>query len=400
MSRIFKNTYIERLPQKCKITGKTVRWINNRGRHCTGTLTADGTGVIIESLCWSVKYKDENDKYKVVPTHTPNRHDAQKILNKLENDVIRIKGGIITRSELIQAGGKKTPFEIIVDDFLRHIESRNVSQKHFNNFKTRLFKLQLSQNIEYINDFNEATLEHWLSETINSKHLKNRTINQYLTSYSTFGIWCVRKGLINVSPTKYIKRLNPEIDQKYRRRAFTADEVNLIIENAANDKQRLFYQILVTTGLRSQELLKSYVSQFDVVNHRFTVAAAKTKNRTSDVLPLNSNTAKLIRKYVTKNKLKPDSYLFGQYIHRIQDKYYNVFKKDLKRAGIKQYDGDRKVDVHSFRKTFGTLLAIAGVPLVTVQRLMRHSDPKMTANLYLDIPEQNMQSAVDIIKLF
>jgi integrase len=55
-----------------------------------------------------------------------------------------------------------------------------------------------------------------------------------------------------------------------------------------------------------------------------------------------------------------------------------TWNADLKRAGIPA--ADRK----SARLTFGTHLALAGVELRRTQRLMRHSDPKLTATVYTD----------------
>src|SRR5262249_3535011 len=40
------------------------------------------------------------------------------------------------------------------------------------------------------------------------------------------------------------------------------------------------------------------------------------------------------------------------------------------------------LDFHALRVTLGTRLSDANVPLVRAQRIMRHSDPKLTANLY------------------
>lgn len=45
----------------------------------------------------------------------------------------------------------------------------------------------------------------------------------------------------------------------------------------------------------------------------------------------------------------------------------------------------RNGDFHAFRHTYGTLGAKAGIPLVTMQKLMRHSDPKLTTNLYTHV---------------
>jgi len=73
----------------------------------------------------------------------------------------------------------------------------------------------------------------------------------------------------------------------------------------------------------------------------------------------------------------------------------------LKVADIERIGADgRSVDVHSFRKTFGTMLAMAGVPLPTTQRLMRHSSPLLTAKLYIDVDPLHMMEALEKLPEF
>jgi hypothetical protein len=74
------------------------------------------------------------------------------------------------------------------------------------------------------------------------------------------------------------------------------------------------------------------------------------------------------------------------------------FYADLKRAGIPKLDPrGRVLDVHSLRTTFGTHLALAGVPLTTAQKLMRHADPKLTANVYTDAQLLDLHGAVEAL---
>jgi len=69
---------------------------------------------------------------------------------------------------------------------------------------------------------------------------------------------------------------------------------------------------------------------------------------------------------------------------------------DLKAVSIQCVGTDKRtIDVHSLRKIFGTLLAKAGVPLTTVQRLMRHSSPILTAQLYIDVELVDMMQALN-----
>ncbi len=62
-----------------------------------------------------------------------------------------------------------------------------------------------------------------------------------------------------------------------------------------------------------------------------------------------------------------------------------VVQKDLKAAGIPYVDAKGEyADFHSLRKTFGTMLTLAGVPQRVVMELMRHSDMRLTAKTYTD----------------
>ena len=60
-----------------------------------------------------------------------------------------------------------------------------------------------------------------------------------------------------------------------------------------------------------------------------------------------------------------------------------MFRKDLGAVGIASADtGSGKLDFHSLRHTFGTMLAACGVHPKTEQDLMRHSDINLTMSRY------------------
>jgi hypothetical protein len=46
------------------------------------------------------------------------------------------------------------------------------------------------------------------------------------------------------------------------------------------------------------------------------------------------------------------------------------------------------------------MLAKAGVPLTTTQRLMRHSTPVITAKLYIDVDPLDMANALGLLPTF
>jgi integrase len=69
-------------------------------------------------------------------------------------------------------------------------------------------------------------------------------------------------------------------------------------------------------------------------------------------------------------------------------------RKDLAAAKIPVVTPAGVVDFHALRVTYGTLLARAGVTLAQAQKLMRHSTPALTANLYTRLQMDDARDAV------
>jgi len=72
-------------------------------------------------------------------------------------------------------------------------------------------------------------------------------------------------------------------------------------------------------------------------------------------------------------------------VFHVPNKLYRTLDRDLAAAGIPKRDADGKqIDVHALRHTFGTLLSVGGVAPRTAQAAMRHSELRMTMNVYTD----------------
>ena len=72
-----------------------------------------------------------------------------------------------------------------------------------------------------------------------------------------------------------------------------------------------------------------------------------------------------------------------------------MIRFDLDAAGIPYADDDGRVfDFHALRGQFIADLARAGVPLATTQKPARHSDPKLTSNVYTRLTVHDQAGAV------
>jgi hypothetical protein len=83
---------------------------------------------------------------------------------------------------------------------------------------------------------------------------------------------------------------------------------------------------------------------------------------------------------------------------RLPQKTGLMLKVDLERSGIEPTDpSGRVVDMHSLRHGYNMTLAKAGVPVKTLQALARHSDPKLTLNVYSHVSVYDTAKAVEAL---
>jgi integrase len=176
----------------------------------------------------------------------------------------------------------------------------------------------------------------------------------------------------------------------------TADEVERLLA-VADQRRKLVYRIALGTGLRSTELSLLVPNQINFKKNTLTIEAEKTKNKKADMLPMRPDLVQAVKEWCELHGIEPQSRIFGFNSDSIRRSFY----ADLKKAAIDRIGADgRSIDVHSLRKTFGTMLANAGVPLTTTQRLMRHSTPLLTAKLYIDVEGVDMMQALEKLPEF
>ena len=190
------------------------------------------------------------------------------------------------------------------------------------------------------------------------------TINAYIIAVKTFVGYLTDIGIFSTNPLKAIRKLNSEFDRRKIRRAVTKEEIDRLLETTAArktcynilpDERVLIYRLLLGTGLRSTELSLLTPNQFMFDRCRLVVEAKKTKNKKADVLPVKPSLVRLIEKRIKANNIQLSERIFS---HN-QNQILNAFYADLKAAGIERKGDDgRSLDIHSLRKTFGTMLAI------------------------------------------
>ena len=376
-----------------------------RGKKRAGKLSETGR-VSVQVDTWTAKFKDENGIVRRVPTKETNRKVAEQILAQYEKEVARIKTGVITREELDKAQVKHTPLDGLLEQYRTKMVASGNTTKHITGALRKIVSVLSECEIDSLSKIRREPVERWVANELTKKDKAASTVNSYVIAVKAFVQYLADIDILPKNPLRSIRKLNEDLDRRKKRRAMTEEEVKRLLVTTASGVQRkagtpeervLIYQLLLGTGLRSTELSLLTPRQIDFVHCRIKIEAAKTKNKKADILPLRPDLVQSLKNRMETLGIKPHERFF----QHDQKQILKVFYLDLKAADIDRKGSDgRCIDVHSLRKTFGTMLAAAGVPLTTVQRLMRHANPQLTAKLYIDVEGGDMMQALEKFPVF
>ena len=221
-------------------------------------------------------------------------------------------------------------------------------------------------------------------QRVASSGVAPQTVNAYRVAAHSFFAWLVRKEKWPGNPVDRVARVRTGKPTRVRR-ALTADELSRLVATAGRGRGPA-YLLAATTGLRRSELAS--LTWKDVVLTPPRSACGPRAPRTAGSRPPPSPRARwpswgasgaTNSSPTARVLVRPEHHDDEEGPHPGEDPYATP---------------DGVVDFHALRVTYGTLLARAGVSLVQAQKLMRHSTPVLTANVYVKLQMDDAREAV------
>ncbi|MGH7867242.1 MAG: tyrosine-type recombinase/integrase, partial [Candidatus Dormibacteraceae bacterium] len=294
-------------------------------------------------------------------------------------------------------------------------------EKHLRKSLGPLFEHEVRARLESLLSSKQGQLQ---PKSIN--HLRG-IVRRIIRVSKRKGLWHGPDPVGDVAPQKVTKRI-PD----YLR----AEEVPLVLA-ALPPRWRSLFATAIYVGLRRGELLALQKVDVDLKAGTLTIhrshGADTTKGRHDDLLPI----AESLRPYLesafetSKSELvfpkkdgsrhPPDLDLVSVlrralgragiakgYIHKCRRKHCGYETKAqtaetgrCPKCKMKLWAKPivRPIRFHDLRHTTATLLLKEGVPLATVQRLMRHTDPRITSETYGHLDIDDMRKAVNKLDL-
>lgn len=365
---------------------------------------------------WILDYTDETGRRR------------RRSLGSDKRTAERIRSEIIHRRDMARAGlgseaGQELTLRDLTDDYLQDLRPR-VTPRHYHNVQSRLSAVVDELNGTRVGDLRPMDVVRIRNEAV-STGLSHRTANLRVDRLRAMLRWAQANGVIAQDPLAGLKRLPEGTDhQRYRRRALSEDEIARFLDAAAADDERSrlkadrkglkrvpqipTWLCLLETGVRYGEMRQTRWGDVDLQRRVLVVRAESAKSRRQRVIPLREEMAERLRELRVHHQdvlrriptvhdavfLSPT----GEPWKRPTTNLMRIFDRVIRAAGIPKRDAEgRKLDLHALRHTFGSRLARNGVGLSKVQRLMGHSDPKLTSAVYLHLVEEDLRDAVEAL---
>ena len=291
-----------------------------------------------------------------------------KCINLRNQILSEIRHGI----DLSQKSIKNLDFNKLAEIYFISNEAHNKSnrkyqlmyEKHIKNYFGSVVVSKLNDDLIYE-----------LQALKKAEMLSDSTINIIVKLIRRIIGFSIKKGIIPYSPFKNIKLFKVN---NSRLRYLSQKEIEELYKAIEDDiTLTLFVKIALTTGARANSILSIQKKNINLENRTITLKDFKRNN--TYLAYINNELFDLISIQIENFNL--NNYLVSENGNFIS--YQKIYKKlfkilDVFNTELEKEDRANRVVIHTLRHTFASHLAIAGVSIQKIQKLMNHKDIKQT----------------------
>lgn len=239
-------------------------------------------------------------------------------------------------------------------------------------------------------DITADLLRKYLSYMIHYRGLKPMTVNLRVRTLRAFMRFCYNEKYIDSQIHESIKPIKAPEDTI---QALTPSEMKVLLSVIdesfyAGYRNKIMIYSLLDTMVRISELLAVKRENVDLKVGSIHLEADITKNRKARIVPLSSQTIKLIAQYVTETSDFQSEFLFVTNDGRRMAA--NTFRRDMQEYGEKALIKNKRVSPHTLRHTGALFYIMNGGDPFSLQKILGHSDMSMVRK-YIQMTESDVK---------
>ncbi|MCA9311174.1 MAG: tyrosine-type recombinase/integrase, partial [Phycisphaerales bacterium] len=363
---------------------------------------------------WRLTYWDAEQQRERTRRGYTDKEQTLALGRKLEDEARARADGLVDAGAEAARHAASISVTDHVKAFIMQLESNGRTPRYVSQVNQRLSTFLEYARIDRINAITADHVATFVGHLRSDLKMSDFTVGEYVGNLKAFTKWAVLNGKLLTDPLRTLRKPSRAAATRTRqRRAITADEVGRLLDAAARrpelelrtirtgpdkgkplakvkksalirarklgEERALAYLLAIWTGLRRAELAALAWGDviIDTLPERINLRAETTKSRRADSLALHPQVAEHLRAHRPAEAADH---------HRVLSAVPSmaVLRRDLELAGIEDETARGRIDFHAMRMGLATLLASAGVPQRIAQQHLRHTDPRLTSNVYTD----------------
>lgn len=259
--------------------------------------------------------------------------------------------------------------------------------------------------------YNKVTSEDlrlYLARRINVDGVSKVSVDNERRVLSSFYGWLRDNDIVLKSPMSKVERIKRPSKKKT---AFTQMEIEKLRTACSTARETALIETLLSTWARASELGKIRIDEIE--DDQVIIHGKGDKER---IVYLNPKAQLAISRYISERRDK-NPYLFpkskypgdvGNFAQGVKRSEQGLWYRDPKLVHetegmggdvlnlivkkIGRHAGVENVHMHRFRRTGATLALMAGMPVITVSKLLGHASIE-TTQIYLDVSDDDLKAA-------
>jgi site-specific recombinase XerD len=292
-----------------------------------------------------------------------------------------------------------------------HERKQNLSRVPLSEFKEAYRKHSLGIHTKKTTESNQTALDQFMKSVgdLPLHKIGIREIEKFLAAKrGDASAWTARKYYIALaSAFETARRWGHIIDNPFRAVAkprvpelqplyFTHSDFKSLLASIDDIDFRELVVTAVSTGMRLGELQEMSWDWLDFCRKVITVRNTEkftTKNGRTRVVPMTENLCKMLLQRKERFTGEVPHVFHRQGRRLLKDYVSKTLKRYVRKAGLNE-----KLHFHSLRHSFASYLALEGVSLYAIQRLLGHSTPTVT-QVYSHLQPEQLHSTVNRIQI-
>lgn len=365
---------------------------------------------------WSIVFTDAAGVVRRRSTKTKDLRIARDVLAKQIREVEMQKAGHIDR----YAATRKLPLGQLITAYKEHLETADSAPRYVKGVIRMIREFVVFAKVTTLPSIALADAERFTSDVRSRRSAKTR--DHYASALRSFGRWLHRTGRWDVDPFQGlpVRTANKDKHRVFKRVGFRFGEAEQLVEGAwaryesekafggqptheghdelVRDRQVLYWFAL-TTAFRANECASIRWEDLTLQGQKLAVRLSGnfTKNGDDANVPLQAFVAEQLEKMRTRRSTAQvrrgaGPVLETDLVFSVPDKIARLVRKDAAFAGLIPQRGptSRRVDFHALRKSCARILIELGLHPKVIQMVLRHSDIRLTMDLYGELGEDDM----------